>query len=254
MKNSPESRARTILEEFDRERRPVAVRRPSTFIIFFLIAIMGLAFLWLSLFSSKQTPTLPPRQQFPQLVSIVHTPPLNDSYIRIGKGVGERDDLWLCVIQAPNTCTNITSSPTISESWPSLSYSGELLAYYALSDSGSEVYLYKLIEDTVQVLTANIQDTGLHVDYHIVLNGPPKFSPNSEWLAFPAKADKSEAIEIFVVRTDGQLISRLSDIGKPISDYIWVNNNELLISIELANGDIEVQSLPLKLQSVNDSN
>jgi len=162
---------------------------------------------------------------------------LEDStyFLSVHPGLGNRDDLFRCT--ASLECVNLTQTPALTETWPVLDADGERVAYYGLGDNQqADLFVLTLPATTTLPVTLRAGDSGLHTDYHVIPILAPAFSPNGLWLAFPAQASKGETVELFVARTDGQQVLRVTGLGQQLQDYIWLNNDTLIIRILKADG------------------
>lgn len=167
--------------------------------------------------------------------NLVMLPGTSSFFLSVHPGLGNRDDLFRCT--ASLECVNLTQTPALTETWPVLDADGERVAYYGLGDNQqADLFVLTLPATTTLPVTLRAGDSGLHTDYHVIPILAPAFSPNGLWLAFPAQASKGEAVELFVARTDGQQVLRVTGLGQQLQDYIWLNNDTLIIRILKADG------------------
>lgn len=152
--------------------------------------------------------------------------------VAVRPGVGERDDLFACTPILTTTCTNLTQSPAVTESWPVLDRAGDRIAYYGSNETGTELFLLDLRSEAMLPLTVRADASGLHTSYEIAPSLAPAFSPDGRWIAFPAQKGESNVVELFVARDDGQRVIRVTDLGNTLRDYVWLDSETLIIAVE----------------------
>ena len=150
--------------------------------------------------------------------------------LSIKKGLGSQDDLFQCT--AAFDCVNLTQSPGITEVWPVLDAAAEKVAYYGVGEQATELHVLELSTSAITPVTLRAGTSGLHTKFVIIPNHAPVFSPDGDWLAFPAQAHEGGAVELFVARTDGQQVLCVSDLGHQVQDYIWLDAQTLLIHVQ----------------------
>ena len=237
---SPEENARRLLGEVKRINSPILLQGGITWILITAAFLTMLMSFWamLSSESSARKTDIIQTQPRPNLIPLQTKPRGVATYIKLSKGIGVRDDLWRCECEEGiEDCENITNSPNIIESWPVISSSGDQLAYYAISDSGTDLHVYTMNAKTVQSLTTNPRESSLHTEYVIVTDYPPVFSPNDKLIAFAAKSNSTESVEIFVSQVDGLSVVKFSNLEQPLSDFIWLDNQKMVVAAKLANGE-----------------
>jgi len=134
---------------------------------------------------------------------------------------------------------NLTNSAGISELWPVVSPDGSFLAYYGVGSGGvAELYTLSLPDGLGIPITTNTGKTDLHDGFEIDVNQQPLWSPNGAWLAFLARQvdRKGNAIELYVVRSDGSALQSLTQNGNRVSSPTWLNNDEIAYVEARGNG------------------
>jgi hypothetical protein len=254
---TPGDRPRTIIDALEDER-------PSLGRFGLLLAILVVAGLcgvltWLSPAKKQPSLSITESGNWPasHLAISSSIEPGRTSFVMTKVGVGGKDDLFLCTsttVLSPS-CRNLTRSPAVSETQLALSPDAEHVAYYGMADSGTELYLLSVDEQSVLPLTLRAGESGLHVDFRIAPVLRPAFSTDGNWVAFPAD-DGRETFELFVARQDGQEVRRVTDLGHQVCDYIWLNDRVLVVAVRwsdktlhywiarLESGDFELEPLP----------
>ncbi len=159
----------------------------------------------------------------------------------------EDNDLYICeTVTATYSCDYLTRSPTVEEIQPVYHKETERIAFYGQSDSVVNLYTLDLISRTLTMPTFHSGTTGLHTDFVILTTLAPAFSPDGAWVVFPAQSVKSEVVELFAARTDGQQVLRVTDIAYQVLDYTWLSDNELIIVFQRRNGELEYRKAYLQ--------
>jgi len=151
--------------------------------------------------------------------------------VTVGPGAGETEDLFLCEVNSPS-CINLTRSPSIRETWPVFDAEGKRVVCYGIGEAGADVFLIDMLSQVMLPLTVRAGTSGLHEDYSVVPVLAPAFSPDGQWVAFPARKGQNGAIELFVARSDGQQVLRVTDLGHEIRDYTWLDSETLLVAVQ----------------------
>lgn len=172
----------------------------------------------------SQATAVPDSATVPRLLTLPITP---THFLAVQAGLEQQDDLFLCT--ETFQCTNLTQSPVLTELWPVLNASANRVAYYSLGELGTEIFVLTLPTTTTLPVTVRAGTSGLHIDFEIITTHGPAFSPEGVWLAFLAQACKGEAVELFVARTDGQQVLRVTDLGYQVQDYVWLDVETLLV-------------------------
>lgn len=164
-------------------------------------------------------------------------------HLEIRTGVGERNDLFLATMVPTMTLQNLTQTPLVDEFWPVLDPYETRVAYYGLTDNRTDLFALTLpISPTTAVpvtfLTLSAGNSGLHLEYEITPTLAPAFSPDGLWIAFPAQTADGKAIELFVARTDGQQVLRVTRLAYRVLDYTWASNDSLLIVARLSDSKL----------------
>jgi hypothetical protein len=124
------------------------------------------------------------------------------------------------------------------------------MAYYAQSESITELELLTFpptitvsantqIPITNTSLTEQSGTSGLHVDYQVSPTHAPVFSPDEQWIAFPAQSTNGADLELFIAHIDGRRVRQVTDRSWTVKEYIWVTNNIILITFERPNGRLQ---------------
>ncbi len=221
--DSPASKEHSVLDQFASKKSD----RPSFFLLIAVIVVIVV--FWA--FSRQKTPQkqtygrTTPMQLMPLLF-----PFKNYSSLLIAKtGVAKRNDLFSCKPVAKADCQNLTNSPAVSELWPAFDLTEEHVFYYSVSESGVDLYRMTLADRNAKPLTLNAGDSELHLNFIITPTLEALLSPNEEWIAFPAKDKKDNSVELFVARTGGQEVYRVTDLNEQIYDYFWINTKMIVV-------------------------
>ncbi len=153
--------------------------------------------------------------------------------VTVGPGVGEKEDLFLCNADS-SSCLNLTRSPSIQETWPAFDAEGNRIVCYGIGEASTDLFLIDVSSRTMLPLTVRADTSGLHKDFQIVPIMIPAFSPDGQWVAFPARKGQNGALELFAARTDGQQVLRVTDLGHEVWDYIWLDSETILIAARWA--------------------
>ena len=193
-----------------------------------LVLIALCAILWLSspeasplALPTPTTTALPVAASLP-LPMLQHPDAVPNSLYLIQIGVGKDTDVFHLTAASTPTLTNLTKSAGVSEFWPVPSPDGNQVAFYAVN-GGVQISLRVLqVDGSVLDLTYRSSASGLNDEYEIDLLHPPTWSPNGGWLAFLARqiTGKGHAVELFVVRSDGTEVRRLTNTGNQIMNPV----------------------------------
>ena len=151
-------------------------------------------------------------------------------------GVAGFDDLFLHTVTPTITYHNLTESPAITETWPTFDATAQRVVYYGVGENSTDLYIQSLPDGAALALTVRAGKSGLHTQYEIVSVFAPVFSPDGSWLAFPAQAKESGAVEVYVARDSGQFVSRVTDLGYQVRDCIWIDDRTLTILAQRPDG------------------
>lgn len=220
------------------------VRNNLPILGFFLILILCVisAILYRPIFSTKSESGELVVDASSRLLTLPYSSTVPSRYVML-----ENNDLYICeTVTQTYSCDNLTQSPAVEEVQPVLHKDSEKIAYYGLSNSVIHLYTLDPISRTTTILTLRSDTTGLHTDFVILTTLAPAFSPDGAWVAFPAQSVKSEVVELFAARTDGQQVLRVTDIAYQVLDYTWLSDNELIIVFQRRNGELEYRKAYLQ--------
>lgn len=172
------------------------------------------------------------------------------AYIKVQTGIGKRDDLFFCEAAPTVICDNLTQSPALTEKWPALDVNGAEVAYYGVGEGQTELFRLSLTTKASLPITVRSGASNLHTDYEIASIVAPAFSPSGLWVAFPAQAVKGDAIELFVAKADGQNVRRVTDLGYRVSDYIWLDDQTLVVAVHRIDGMIQQWKARLEFEPI----
>lgn len=153
------------------------------------------------------------------------------SFLLVNNGAGNQSDLFLCTMDSVVNSRNLTNSPVVSETLPTLDSKAEKIFYYGITATGADIYSMNLQSGDTKSLTLHAGNTKLHIEYIITPLKEAALSPDERWIAFPAKDKKKGHTELFVAGTDSQLIWQATRLNAQIRDYLWLDNNTLIIAI-----------------------
>ncbi|MBC7227470.1 MAG: PD40 domain-containing protein [Thermoflexales bacterium] len=125
----------------------------------------------------------------------------------------------------------MTRSPSVREIWPALDNEGARIAVYGIGESGTDLYVIDVASQAMLPLTVRADTSGLHEEYQIAPVLAPAFSPDGQWVAFPARKGRNGALELFVARSDGQQVLRVTELGHELRDYTWLDSKTILIAV-----------------------
>jgi hypothetical protein len=210
------------------------VSRLAVPLVIAAVLVLCLATAWMAETARRQTAQLGTAgaTQANRLLALTGTSATLSGYLLVQPGAAGRDDLFLCTAAVTVTCQNLTQSPGAAEVWPVLDPTAQHVAYYGLGQAGTDLYLLALPDGTAQPLTLHAGESGLHSSFEITPTTGASFSPNGEWLAFPAQALKHGAVELFVAKTDGQTVLRVSNLEQNLRDYIWLDDRTLVFIVQ----------------------
>jgi len=171
------------------------------------------------------------------------------SFLVIKNGAGNQADLFVCSMDSVVNNRNLTNSPVVSETLPIFDSKAETVFYYGITASGIDIYSMNLQSGGTKSLTLHAGNTKLHTEYIITPIKEAALSPDERWIAFPAKDKKKGHTELFVAGTDSQLIWQATQLNAQICDYLWLNNNVLIIAI--LRDDDKVEYWKAQLDPVN---
>jgi hypothetical protein len=162
------------------------------------------------------------------------------AYLKVQASTEERSDIFHCTTQViTHTCTNLTQSPAVAEVWPVLNPTGAItaqVAYYGVSETGIDLFAMDLTSGSSLPLTIRAGGSGLHASHEITTTHAPVFSPDGQWIVFPAQATKGNAIELFAARTDGQEVVPVTDLAYQVQDYVWIDRETITIAAQRPDG------------------
>lgn len=155
-------------------------------------------------------------------------------------GAGGSMDLYRHDPTSGGMLINLTKSVSITETWPVVSPDGSFLAYYGVGNGGvvAELYTLSLPDGLGIPITTNTGETDLHDGFEIDVNQQPLWSPDGDWLAFLARqvGRKGNAIELYIVQSDGSALQSLTQNGNRVSSPVWLNNDEIAYVEARGNG------------------
>lgn len=170
--------------------------------------------------------------------------------VTIRPGTGDKDDLFLCDADT-SSCVNLTRSPSIRETWPALDNEGSRIAFYGIGEASTDLFVVDVSSQILLPLTVRADTSGLHKEYQIAPILAPAFSPDGQWVAFPARRDRNGSLELFVARSDGQQVLRVTDLGHEIRDYTWLDNRTILIAVRWADQTLHYWTARLEAEGVH---
>jgi Tol biopolymer transport system component len=177
---------------------------------------------------------------------------ISDSLYLIQAGAGETADVFRLTTASTPTMTNLTESAGVSEFWPVPSPDGKRVAFYAVR-SGVQNSLQILQPDgSVLDLTYRSSTSGLGDEYEIDLNQPPIWSPYCTWLAFLAQqvGEEQRAIELFIARSDGTEVRKLTSNGNCVMNPVWLAETDLAYVEIRGNGKAIVYKVSIEQPSL----
>jgi hypothetical protein len=243
-KKSPEQLTSDILTALD--ERPPQPRVPLLPLIG-AVLLVALVFLVLT-----QTTPQPTRQtDLPRTMAVQYlvTLPLSNSvtqFVRVAPGEGGRNDIYLYSSAIISDPINLTKSPAIDEVWPVPDSNGEHVAYYGINGTGVEVYLLHTDRSRAPLpLTVRAGNSALHNGFEITPTLALSFSPSQTWVAFPARSDKGDVVEVFIAQTDGQQVVRATTLNQQVIDYIWLDDNTLAVTYRSPDSTLHSVVYPL---------
>ncbi|MCL4299789.1 MAG: hypothetical protein KJ077_28905 [Anaerolineae bacterium] len=206
----------------------------ATLTVFVLLIIAcGLAtFLFRPLFapanetSQASLPQINPGAQFIQNSSVLY-------YVERSPGLKTTDIFARPITTTtPITPQNLTLSPNYSELQPVVAPDGEQLAFFSVSQTGDRS-LRVLQPGHISIdVTYHSGASDLASDCQMVLDKPPLWSPDSQWLAFLVECgpETDQMTKLFVASVTGSMVKRISESGYQIAQVSWQDAQTLIYS------------------------
>lgn len=244
---STEERAKSLLVELQQQQLSRSPWWLALILALALLLVMALSLLDVDKRAGDTASGFPPPSRARSLLVLPAASATPASFLVVQPDVDGLDDIFTCGVVPTRTCTNLTSSPAVAEAWPVLDGTGQQIAYYALSDAGTELFLRSLAAGTSIPLTVSAGKSGLHTAYEITPTIAPAFSPKGGWIAFPAQAEKGDAVELFAAQTDGQDVRRVTNLGHGVRDYVWIDDWTLVVAVVRPDGTLQLWKARLDL-------
>ena len=174
---------------------------------------------------------------------------LGPRFVRAALGEGKSNDLYLYASTSISEPVNLTRSPAINEVWPVPDSNGEHVAYYGINGTDIEVYLLYIDRSRAPLpLTVKAGNSALHNGFEITPTLAPSFSPSQTWVAFPAHSGNGDVVEVFIAQTDGQQVVRATTLNQQVVDYVWLDNDTLIVTYQLGRQRLAFCGIPAEFQ------
>lgn len=238
--HTPEVQEQSMLDALKGEGSPL-----SRYVLLVTILIIAMLCAVLSWLNPQRGQLLAGRRStdkvdVPRLVPVLAGSSGSSSFVMVKPGLAGRDDIFFCTSVPTTTCdTNLTESPAVTEVWPVLDAAAEQVAYYGIRESSADLYLLELSDGVGIPLTVRAGSSGLHTRFVITTTVGAAFSPDGKWLVFPVNVRDSAAIELFAARSDGQQVLPVTDLGYQVRDYIWLDDETLIIAVRRPDGTLQ---------------
>jgi hypothetical protein len=158
------------------------------------------------------------------------------AFIAVESDSGSYPDLFLYTGVLSGTRTNLTRTSGITETSPVLDTRGTKVAFYGSKDSMLEVYVQEIPGGISRPITEQSKPSGLHEKYEVSMSIPPSFSPDGNWVAFPAISTVSNTLELAVARSDATQVLNVTTLGHSVIDFAWLDSTILIILVQLPDG------------------